>query len=130
MKKLLVLGALMSLPMLAQAGDNGSYSKCVSASGRTELIIGTVGSALNPRTVELKIDKKSYGQAIIDEEVIERQKGNVVTYIEADHDGDTWVQITKKGGNKVSITGGLDPRSNKPIDKIIDLTCKEIYNPI
>lgn len=135
MKSVLGILTVMALPLLAQAGDNGSYMKCQSASGRTELIIGNVDSGANPRTVELKIDRKSLGAAEIDNEVIETVQGTQITYTEADHDGDNWLTIRQlsqsgNGRSKYLILSGLDPRTGQPLDKQIEVSCRIVYNPI
>jgi hypothetical protein len=132
MKQILFLTVFLLSPALAFAGDNGSYDVCVSATGRTKLVLGNVGSMQNERTVELIIDKQTYGPAKIDEDVLENVLSETITrYTEADHDGTNWVTIKRhKDSDQMTILSGLDPRTGRPLKSKIQLTCQTVFNPI
>jgi hypothetical protein len=138
MKFLTALTTVLVLPILSYAGDNGQYTQCRSASGRTVLEMGTVGSLRNPKTVELKIDGQSYGAAEIDEAVIltVSENGALLKFTEADHEGVDWVTVRmgpvnfNNGRSKAKILSGLDPRTGKSLGVQIDMSCRIVYNPI
>lgn len=140
MNKFVILIALI-LPAISHAGDNGSYESCRSASGRTRLVFGNVGSALNEETAELVIDKKSIGSLEVNNSVVKHYEDeNVVHYIEADKEAEILLSLEflkvspaeakKKISKKVLIFGGLDPRTLKKLEKNIVVTCHTVYNPI
>lgn len=144
MKALLFFATVLALPLLANAGDNGSYVQCVSSSGRTELLMGTVGSALEPESVQFSIDGKTFGPAQVEEGVmlsIEKHSdgGETRIYTEADHEAMNWVTVRlsspdSHGRQRAQILGGMDPRDQtipiKQIDSPINVRCKTVYNPI
>ena len=137
MKFLIIMTTSLVISALANAGDNGTYTVCRSASGRTVLTMGQVGSASHPETVELKIDNKSIGAAAVGEDVIltYQQNGTLLKYTEADHEGADLLTIKMGSLNDLAksrgkILSGLDPRTLKPLTKQIDVRCKLIFNPI
>lgn len=132
MKSLLFISVL-AFSTFSSAGENGSYTQCKSASGRTVLTMGTVGSIDNPQTVELKIDNQSLGAAEIEGDVVlvVKENGAVLKFIEADETATDWVTVRMSSDSKQGrILSGLDPRTAKPLTFQIDLRCEVIVNPI
>lgn len=140
MKNLLVLSSLVLASAVAQAGDNGFYDKCRSASGRTQLVVGHVGGYDAGESVQLTIDGKSLGQLVVESSVLKQEiDENTVRYREADHDGLDLVTIKRlpltardlrNDTAAIEILSGEDPRTNKPLEVKILVTCKTVYNPI
>lgn len=131
MKKMIVLVAMAMNAAVAQAGDNGSYEKCRSASGRTRLLVGQIGNYDND-AVQLTIDGKSLGELVVNESVIKTEiDESTVRYTEADHDALDLVTIERINDNTLEIISGEDPRTNKPLTTLpIRVTCETVYNPI
>jgi hypothetical protein len=138
MKLLISSLLLVVISNLALASENGSYYDCTSKSGKSKLIIGTVGSAASEPTVELMIEGKSYGAAVIGSEVLGSSAGSVTRFTEADHDGVDWVTVEQlntsieekqAGLLRMKILSGLDPRTAQPLTEKIDVVCKAVNNP-
>ena len=115
----------------AFAGDNGSYITCQSASGRTSLVYGEVGTYENGTTVMFSIDGQSIGKLEVDNSVFRNFIDEVTTqFIEADSERTEILTIQKKSETRYDVLSGLDPRSNKSLTHKIQLKCKTTYNPI
>lgn len=113
------------------AGDNGSYITCLSASGRTSLVYGEVGTYENGTTLMFSIDGQSIGKLEVDNSVFRNFIDEVTTqFIEADSEKTEILTIQKKSETRYDVLSGLDPRSNKPLTHTIQLKCKTTYNPI
>lgn len=140
MKNILLLTSIVLTSVMAQAGDNGFYDTCRSASGRTQLVVGHVGGYDAGESVQLTIDGKSLGQLVVESSVLKNEiDENTTRYNEADHDGLDLVTIRRlpltprdlrNDTSTIEILSGEDPRTNKPLEVQILVTCKTVYNPI
>lgn len=140
MKSLVILTSLLLTSLVSQAGDNGFYDECRSASGRTQLVVGYVGGYMSGESIQLTIDGKTLGQLVVDSSVLKNEiDENTTRYNEADHDGLDLVTIKRlpltpadlrNDTATIEILSGEDPRTFKPLTVKILVTCKTVYNPI
>jgi len=139
MKTIIVLLAAALMSQVALAGDNGSYLDCMSASGKTQLKVGQVGSYDNDIAF-LSIMGKTLGEMHVDSEVRKVElDGNITRFIELDHDGDDLLTIRKLEQTlaqqkrqivDVEILSGYNANKMAPLDITIKVQCKIVYNPI
>ena len=149
--KLAISLALLLNISAAHAGDNGSYLKCSSKSGRTQVKINddNFGTGV---TVELSIDK-SY--ASIDEMVFNKSceindcertpmvRNPELAVVKYDHglfilnnaSSQMIFSIARQDaqpnfGDGRYLVSGTDPRNNNLIANSILVSCKRIANPI
>lgn len=121
------------------AGDNGSYLNCLSASGKTHVVVGQYESYDNDIAM-LSILGKSIGQMRVDEGVEKVVIGeNIISFIELDHDRDNLLTLQffpqtekdqKRRITRARVLSGYNPNTMAPLAFTIDLVCKTVYNPI
>lgn len=139
MKTLIVLLTTALMSQIVFAGDNGSYLDCMSASGKTQLKVGQVGSYDNDIAF-LSIMGKSVGEMHVGTEVNKVElEGNITRFIELDAQGDDLLTIRKLEQTPaqqrrqivdVEILSGYNANKMAPLDVKIKVRCKIVYNPM
>lgn len=139
MKTLIAILAATFMAKAAFAGDNGYYLDCLSASGKTQVIMGQYGSYDNDIAM-LSIMGKTLGHMHVDSEVSKNDLGNGITrFIELDAQGSdlltvqTFPQTPKEMRRNIvraRVLSGYNVNKMAPLDIQIDVTCKIVYNPI
>lgn len=129
MRLLVGIFTLVAITSTASAGENGSYLSCTSESGKTVLNIGNIGSALNPRSVQLTIEEKTLGNLEVGSVLEEIVVGKLTMYKDIAQ-GEIVLATVVTGENTLQVIKGIDPRKGKELDFNIDLLCATVENPI
>jgi len=139
MKKFIAILATTFMAQAVFAGDNGSYLSCLSASGKTQVIMGQYRSYDNDIAL-LSIMGKTLGEMHVGSEVSKNDLGNGITrFTELDHDGDDLLTVQQfeqtekerdQGIIRARVLSGYNVNKMAPLDITIDVTCKIVYNPI